>query len=85
MSRRSASFWLRSSGATPKKGQVGRPLKIMVAGIPNVGKSTFINQIAGRKGAKAENRPGVTRGKQWVTIDTGLFAAGHTRHSLAAL
>ena len=45
----------------------------MVVGIPNVGKSTFINQIAGRKGAKAENRPGVTRGKQWVTVDTGLL------------
>ena len=45
----------------------------MVVGIPNVGKSTFINQIAGRKGAKAENRPGVTRGKQWVTVDQGLL------------
>lgn len=56
-----------------EKGQVGRPLKIMVVGIPNVGKSTFINQIAGRKGARAENRPGVTRGKQWVTVDTGLL------------
>ena len=56
-----------------EKGQVGRPLKIMVVGIPNVGKSTFSNQIAGRKGAKAENRPGVTRGKQWVTVDAGLL------------
>lgn len=56
-----------------EKGQTGRPLKIMVVGIPNVGKSTFINQIAGRKGAKAENRPGVTRGKQWVTVDQGLL------------
>jgi len=56
-----------------EKGQIGRPLKIMVVGIPNVGKSTFINQIAGRKGAKAENRPGVTRGKQWVTVDNGLL------------
>ena len=55
-----------------EKGQVGRPLKLMVVGIPNVGKSTFINQIAGRKGAKAENRPGVTRGKQWINIDKGL-------------
>jgi len=45
----------------------------MVVGIPNVGKSTLINQIAGRKGAKAENRPGVTRGKQWVTVDQGLL------------
>ena len=50
-----------------------RPLKIMVVGIPNVGKSTFINQISGRKGAKAENRPGVTRGKQWVTVDEKLL------------
>ena len=56
-----------------EKGQAGRPLKLMVVGIPNVGKSTFINQIAGRKGAKAENRPGVTRGKQWVTVDQGLL------------
>lgn len=56
-----------------QKGQSGRPLKLMIVGIPNVGKSTFINQIAGRKGAKAENRPGVTRGKQWVTVDRGLL------------
>ena len=45
----------------------------MIVGIPNVGKSTFINQVAGRKGAKAENRPGVTRGKQWITVDQGLL------------
>lgn len=56
-----------------EKGQVGRALKIMIVGIPNVGKSTFINQIAKRKGAKAENRPGVTRGKQWVNVDDGLL------------
>ena len=56
-----------------QKGQIGRPLKCMVVGIPNVGKSTFINQVAGRKGAKAENRPGVTRGAQWVTVDQGLL------------
>ena len=56
-----------------EKGQAGRPLKLMIVGIPNVGKSTFINQVAGRKGAKAENRPGVTRGKQWVTVDQGLL------------
>ena len=49
------------------------PVKVMVVGIPNVGKSTLINQISGRKGAKAENRPGVTRGKQWVTVDNGLL------------
>lgn len=50
-----------------------KALKIMIVGIPNVGKSTFINQISGRKGAKAENRPGVTRGKQWVTVDNSLL------------
>ena len=51
---------------------MNRPLRVMIVGIPNVGKSTLINQISGRKGAKAENRPGVTRGKQWVTVDSGL-------------
>ena len=51
---------------------MNRPLRVMVVGIPNVGKSTLINQISGRKGTKAENRPGVTRGKQWVTVDSGL-------------
>lgn len=50
-----------------------RPVRVMIVGIPNVGKSTLINQISGRKGAKAENRPGVTRGKQWVTVDSGLL------------
>ena len=50
-----------------------KALRVMIVGIPNVGKSTFINQISGRKGAKAENRPGVTRGKQWVTVDNGLL------------
>lgn len=55
------------------KGQVGRSLKVMIVGIPNVGKSTFINQIAGRNRAKAENRPGVTRGMQWITVEGGLL------------
>ena len=52
---------------------MNRPIRVMIVGIPNVGKSTLINQISGRKGAKAENRPGVTRGKQWVTVDSGLL------------
>ena len=52
--------------------RMNRPVRVMVVGIPNVGKSTLINQISGRKGAKAENRPGVTRGKQWVTVNGGL-------------
>lgn len=51
------------------KGVIGKALRVMVLGIPNVGKSTFINKLAGAKKAKAEDRPGVTRGKQWVTID----------------
>ena len=50
-----------------------KSLRIMIVGIPNVGKSTLINQISGRKGAKAENRPGVTRGKQWVAVDKDLL------------
>ena len=50
-----------------------RALRVMIVGIPNVGKSTLINQISGRKGAKAENRPGVTRGKQWVTVNNSLL------------
>ncbi len=54
------------------KGMVGKPLRVMVVGIPNVGKSTFINKIAGKNRAKAENRPGVTRGNQWFTIDKEL-------------
>ena len=54
------------------KGMAGRTVRVMVVGIPNVGKSTFINCIAGRKSAKAENRPGVTRGKQWITVEKGL-------------
>ena len=54
------------------KGLVGRPVRAMVVGVPNVGKSTFINKVARRKSAKASDRPGVTRGKQWVTVDRGL-------------
>ncbi len=54
------------------KGQVGRPLRVMILGIPNVGKSTFINKVAGRKAAIAGDKPGVTRGKQWIAIDKGL-------------
>ncbi len=55
-----------------EKGQVGRPVRAMIVGIPNVGKSTFINKVAKKKSAKAGDRPGVTRGKQWVHVDKGL-------------
>ena len=58
--------------AWEKKGMVGRPIRVMVVGIPNVGKSTFINKVAKKKSAKASDRPGVTRGKQWITVDQGL-------------
>lgn len=54
------------------KGQVGRPLRVMILGIPNVGKSTFINKVAKRKAAAAGDKPGVTRGKQWINIDRSL-------------
>lgn len=51
------------------KGMIGKALRVMVVGIPNVGKSSFINRMANAKKVKVEDRPGVTRGKQWVTID----------------
>jgi len=54
-----------------KRGIVGRPVRAMVCGIPNVGKSTFINSIAGRASAKTGNKPGVTRGKQWISVKLG--------------
>lgn len=58
--------------AYKQKGLVGKPLRVMVVGIPNVGKSSFINRISGGAKAKVENRPGVTRGNQWFTIDKQL-------------
>ena len=54
------------------KGMIGRPLRVMIAGIPNVGKSSLINRLAGGKRAKVEDRPGVTRDKQWITTQYGL-------------
>lgn len=55
-----------------EKGQTGRSVKVMVVGIPNVGKSTFINKVLGRKSAKAADKPGVTRGQQWFRVEGGL-------------
>lgn len=49
-----------------ERGMEGKPVKVMVTGVPNVGKSTFINNISGRKSAKTGDRPGVTTGKQWI-------------------
>lgn len=54
------------------KGQAGRTLRVMIVGIPNVGKSSFINRVAGRRAAEASDKPGVTRGRQWITIGAGL-------------
>ena len=54
------------------KGMAGRKLKSMIVGIPNVGKSSLINKLAGSKKAKVENRPGVTLNKQWIPTDIGL-------------
>ena len=55
-----------------EKGQTGRAVRVMVVGIPNVGKSTFINRILGRKSAKAADKPGVTRGSQWFRVGDGI-------------
>lgn len=54
------------------KGQIYRPMRVMILGIPNVGKSTFINKVAKRRAAVAGDKPGVTRGKQWINIEQGL-------------
>ncbi len=54
------------------RGMVGRPLRVMVVGVPNVGKSSFINRMASSRRTKVEDRPGVTRGKQWVKINDGM-------------
>ncbi len=52
-----------------KRGILNRPVRAMVAGIPNVGKSTFINTFAGKACAKTGNKPGVTKGKQWIRLN----------------
>jgi ribosome biogenesis GTPase A len=56
-----------------EKGQAGRALRIMVVGVPNVGKSTLINSLLRRKAAKAEDRPGVTRQRQWFPMENFLL------------
>ena len=54
------------------KGMTGKTLRVMIAGIPNVGKSSLINRLCGGKRAKIEDRPGVTRDKQWITTKYGI-------------
>lgn len=55
-----------------KRGIINRPIRAMVVGIPNVGKSTFINSIAGKASAKTGNKPGVTKGKQWIRLNKNI-------------
>lgn len=55
-----------------KKGVRNRPVRVMIVGIPNVGKSTLINRLVGKNKVMAADKPGVTRGQQWVTIAKGL-------------
>ncbi len=55
-----------------EKGMGGRPLKAMVVGIPNVGKSSLINRLSKRKSLKTEDRPGVTRDKSWTRLESGI-------------
>ncbi len=54
-----------------KRGIKNRPVRAMIVGIPNVGKSTFINSFTGRASAKTGNKPGVTKGKQWIRLSSG--------------
>lgn len=58
--------------ANADKGMAGKPLRVMVVGIPNTGKSSFINRIAGKYRAKVADKPGVTRGNQWFAIGSGI-------------
>lgn len=57
--------------ALAKRGRIGKSIRCMIVGIPNVGKSTFINQFSGRASTLVADRPGVTRGRQWIRIDGG--------------
>lgn len=55
-----------------EKKRNSRPLRIMILGVPNVGKSSLINRLSGRKSTKTGNKPGITKGKQWITLENGM-------------
>lgn len=64
--------YLQRQGQALRQGRIRRPLRLMVAGIPNVGKSTLINFLVKRAPARTGNRPGITRGRQWIRLLSGV-------------
>ena len=62
------SLFEEKNSGRPRK----RPLRLMIVGVPNVGKSSLVNRLTGRKGAKTGDRPGVTKGKQWLNLEDGI-------------
>ena len=70
---------------TEERGILNRPVRAMVVGIPNVGKSTFINSYAGKACAKTGNKPGVTKGKQWIRLNKNLELTGYTGNFVAEI
>ncbi len=68
-----------------KRGILNRPVRAMVVGIPNVGKSTFINSFAGRACAKTGNKPGVTKGKQWIRLPPQRFSERVARRAMVVV
>ncbi len=68
-----------------RRGIKNRPIRAMVVGIPNVGKSTFINTFAGKACAKTGNKPGVTKGKQWIRLNKKCRTSGYSWYFVAEI